>query len=95
MSYEIPFGEKQPNESRLYTFDFTANLADPETITGVTGFAADTAGLTIGTPVFQGKMVQCRISGGVSGVQYRLTVTVTTSDGNVLEGEADLFIREV
>lgn len=93
-TYDIPTLEKQVNESRLYTFNFSANLANVETLTGVTLFSAAPSGLTTGTPIFAGKLVQNRISGGVTDTLYKITVRVTTSDGNTLEGDAHLFVKE-
>lgn len=98
-TYDIPDLTKQPSESRTYTFDFGNNLQEGESIASINSFtyAADDTALTAGTPAFAGDLVQCRLSGGTDGVNYKITVIVTTNTpfSNVLEGEANLFVRAI
>lgn len=95
MSYDIPKLIKQPSESRLYTFDFSANMGTSESITSVSSFTVAPAGPVLGTPTFSGKRVQNRISGGTANTNYKITVVVATDAGNTLEGEANLFVRDI
>jgi len=95
MSYAIPRLDKQPAESRLYTFDFSQLMLTGETVATIDSFTATPSGLTLGTAVASGQRVQNRISAGVTNTQYKITVVVTTSLGNVLEGEANLFVRDI
>lgn len=87
---------KQPAESRLFEMDFAAMLATGETLSSVSSVTAAPAGLTLtgaasasGTSAFQ------RIEGGTAGVTYRVTFVVVTSNGNTLEGEGNLAVRDL
>jgi hypothetical protein len=92
----IPTLTKQPNEDRLYEMQFVGLLAAGETITGVTSVTATPAGLTLsGAPTYEGSIAKQRISGGTNGTTYKVTFVVTTSDGNVLEGEGKLKVRDL
>lgn len=95
MSYDVPKLIKQPSESRLYTFDFAANMGASESIVSVDSFTAAPSGLTLGSAAISGKRVQNRISGGTANTNYKITVVVTTDAGNTLEGEANLFVRDI
>lgn len=94
MPYELPTLEKQPTESLLYDMDFVGRLEDGETLTAVSAVTGSPSGLTIGTASYSGTRAQFRISGGTSGTTYKITVTVTTSASNTLEGEGNLFVRD-
>ena len=94
MGYDIQKLEKQPSESRVYDIDFSANLAAGETISAVSSCTASPSGLTLGAASYTGTKVQIRISGGVTGTQYKVTAIVTTSAGNTLEGEGNLLVLE-
>lgn len=92
MAYEIPILEKQPSESLLYDMDFVGRMEDDVTLTAVVSVTGAPTGLTIGSASYSGTRAQFRISGGTAGTKYKLTVVVTTSDGNTLEGEGNLFV---
>ena len=94
MSYDLPYLEKQPVESRVYTFDFTPDTAEDEEIAALVSLAALPVGLTLSEQAFAGKRVQVRVAGGVTDTQYKFTVVVSTSDNNVLSMEANLFVRD-
>ena len=98
MVSDIPILEKQPAESRIFTFDFSANMADDESIASINSFTdSPTAELTISEQSYSGKQVQARIAGGTADTVYKLTIVVTTDNtptGNILEGEANLFVRD-
>lgn len=83
-------------ESRLCTMDFSALLARGETITAVASVSADlhtTPALLIGVATFSAGLVQFRVGGGLQDSRYKLTVFVTTSAGNTLDGEGYLQCR--
>jgi hypothetical protein len=87
---------KQPSESRLYNMDFDELLEETgETIATVESIVASKTGLTLGPPAISGSKVQFRISGGMANNSYIITVKVTTSLGNTLEGEGLLKVREI
>lgn len=93
MPYELPTLEKQPSESLVYDMEFLGRLDDDETLTAVSSVTATPSGLTIGTASYSGTRAQFRISGGSSGVKYKVTAVVTTSASNTIEGEGYLFVR--
>lgn len=84
---------KGPDENRVFVFDFSrfAEIVNGETVTGGTITAVPT-GLTIGTVTGSTSQLSARISGGTSGVTYRLTLQATTSGGATLEGWVDMTV---
>lgn len=85
--------DKQPAESKIFQMDFSANMAEAETVASVTSVVATPSGLTIGTPAPSGKTAQVRISSGTTGARYKVTFTVQTSAGNTLEGDGYLNVK--
>jgi len=84
---------KEANESKVFGVDFSANLATGETISSST-ITSDTVGLTIGSPSMSAGIVTFRISGGVVGTSYGLTVSAVTSESNTYEQCVTLSINE-
>ena len=83
---------KQPNESKVYSFSFDGQLRTGDTIASVTSITSDIAGLTIGAASHDSdEIAQARISGGTSEVLYHLTCIVTTTLGDTLETDGDLY----
>lgn len=98
----LPYLTKQPSEDRLYEMDFAALLASGETISSVSSITQSARGnvqgstsLSIGTGSASGSNVRFRISGGTDGEDYKITVVVTTSQGNTLEGDGWLYVRDL
>jgi len=87
---------KQPSESRLYSMDFSPNLAESETLSSVTTVTGAPTGLTIGTAAVDSttKKAQFRVSAGTAGQSYKITVVVLSSASNILEGEGILVVRD-
>lgn len=87
---------KQPRESILYAIDFTNLLDTGETISAITAEPSGTpAGLTIGAGSISGTQVTFRVSGGTDAVTYLIWCTVTTSTGNIREGDAILSVTDI
>lgn len=87
---------KQPSESRLYELDFAPLMVSGEIISSVGSFVATPTGLTLDTATNIGaKKIQKRVSGGAVNVLYKLTAVVTTSAGNILEGDGYLQVKEL
>jgi len=87
---------KQPGESRLFSMDFSGLLAVGEDIATIDSVTADIAGLTFpGGSLIAGTFAQFRVEDGVSGIRYKITVVVTTTQGNVLEGEGILQVKDL
>lgn len=91
--------EMQPSESRLFSMNFSKNLAVGETITVITSVVplpnsgATTVtinGLAIDAA---GKKIQFRVEGTAGS--YEVTGKVVTSDSNELEGEGILIIKDL
>lgn len=92
----IPTLIKQPTESRLYTMEFAANLAVGETISAVNTVTAAPNGLTLnGAATFSGTKVFQRIDSGTTDTLYKITIRVTTSAANILEGEGYLRVQDI
>lgn len=87
------FGVKRASEPVVLTFDFSAqlqgtNLQGPisRTISAVAGFDASASSLFVYVPSYdmtKTRVLQ-KVSGGIAGVYYYLTISVTTTDGRQL-----------
>lgn len=76
--------------------DFAALLARGETLTAVSSVVASPSGLTLsGIAAVSGTLAQQRISGGVSGKEYKVTFIVTTTAGNTIEGDGILQVKDL
>lgn len=92
---------KQPAEDKLFDFDFSGKMRDGDSITSVgsvtqekLGLVSNSADLTLGSTAQSGQTGQVRISGGTDGEQYKIEMVVTTTDGDTLEGEGILTVRD-
>lgn len=86
--YTLP--AKTPSEVKLVTFDFTTEavagvvLSNPTVDKAViSGTDPAAASLTVGTAMVSGLTVLCLVGGGLAGVVYQLTCTVTAANGEV------------
>lgn len=78
--------------------DFSALLASGETLTGAGTATVDKTTapvLTLGAASVSGSIAQFRISGGVANTEYKVTLVVTTSAGNTLEGEGIVQCKDL
>lgn len=87
----IILAPKRSGEVKTVTFDFTSDLAAAETIStqGVvaavySGVDASPSSIISGSASASGAQVAQKITGGVIGVTYYLTCTITTSAGQTL-----------
>jgi hypothetical protein len=76
-----PQFEKDPHATLDYAWDWSAWLANGETIQDAEVLAP--YGLNVEAPVVENGKVTAWISGGVEGRQYTVTCRVTTSAGRV------------
>lgn len=96
----IPVKPKFQGETRILSLDFTLELAPGETISTISGFVAsviqgeDATPQTIisGSASYIGNVVSQMITGGVSGTQYLISSTITTSFGETIEGKVSLWV---
>jgi hypothetical protein len=89
-----PFNHSDEGESEDYSFDFVKDLAEGETIVGVTWtctVAADSEGADenaadhVAIPAsYDGTITTQHVSGLVAGVKYVLQAVVETSAGNTV-----------
>ena len=91
------FSYKLTTENELFTFDFSPILADTETIlTAVCtvqvkdGVDPSPDSIKSGSPGIAGDLVTQRVLGGLSGITYRLEMTITTSLANTYTLVGDL-----
>lgn len=75
-----PLRRKEVDDIPDYQFDFVNWLLDTETITSATA-SADDVDLTVGTPTVSTTIVKVRISDGISGTSYVVTVDAELTDG--------------
>ena len=86
--YTLP--AKTPSEVKLVTFDFATEavagiaLSTPTVDKAVlSGTDPAAANLTVGAAMVSGLTVLCLVGGGLAGVVYQLTCTVTAANGEV------------
>lgn len=94
----LPLLEKQPAETRRFYMDFGEKLRG-RTIASIVslsiaglGRITGAAALTPGAQTITGDSVTFTIAGGTSGEVYKITVLITDSDGNTLEGDGALLV---
>lgn len=92
MAY-LEWPEKDPGANKDFSLDWTAMLATGETISTST-WAADLAGVTVGSSSIVGAVCTVWLSGGTAGATYKLTNTITTSRGMVDERTMILNVRD-
>lgn len=93
------FTYKLTTESELFSFNYSPVLAVGETILTAEctiqvkdGSDPNPSAIMVGSPAISGPVVVQRISGGLSGVIYRLEMTVTTSLTNTYTLVGDLSV---
>jgi hypothetical protein len=87
----VPWSPKSPVDVADYFIDWSNFLADSETIVSVV-FTA-TAGLTVGTTDFTGKVTRARLSGGTAGSSYAVTCVITTSTSETFSVTKNLRVK--
>ena len=101
-STRIIFDPKRVADVQTYTFDFTSKLAASETISTQvvtaavwSGVDAAPSAIISGSASVSGSIVSQKITGGVLGVIYTLTCTITTSTSQTLTLVGQLAIIPV
>ena len=92
---------KTPTESEPLGFDFAVDLATGETISTapftmavVEGTDASPSSMLSGSPAISGTEVRQRVVGGVVGVTYELSCTITTSMSNTKKACAYVVVED-
>ena len=91
MSNRQDFAPKLVGATRAVVFEFLGELVAGETLSTATvtaavycGTDASPSSLISGSASASGTQVSQKLTGGVEGVIYKLTCTITTSAGNTL-----------
>lgn len=68
-----------------------------ETILTIVSVVATPASpvLTVGSSAISGQKVQVRLSGGTDGTTYKVTIKITTSNSNTIEGDGELQVEDL
>lgn len=82
---------KDPDESSIYSVDFSDVLATGETISSIV-VTSTPSGLTIGTPVANAQAAEFRVSGGTSNVVYTVDVVITTSASSTYNKSIEIAV---
>lgn len=88
-----PIRYKQPGETRTVPFEFVDKLASGDTLTGLPTVVAD-PGLTVVTSAVAGTLVNVRVSGGTNGAGFNLSCKIGTTQGDLLELDAFIYVLE-
>ena len=85
---------QQPTEKLSYTVDYSEALTEGDNIDSVFAVVYP-AGLTVTDVGAFDPRVKFWVTGGTSGTSYKVTLTVTTADGRVLQDEITFKIKEI
>lgn len=92
--------EKQPYEERKFSFNFASKMAEDATITSINSITSSlksgggVASLTINGQTAAGQKVEALYGGGTTGQTYKVTCKVTDSQGQELELDGLLKVKE-
>lgn len=87
---------KQPGERRSFSIRYDDDLDEGDEVQQVDACTVEPAGALTATPVMvSGQRVRVWVEGGADGVNYKVTVTVTTVGGERLEDEVLVKVREI
>ncbi len=92
MSFTFTAPRKDPAATLDYQMDWSAVLADGETITAQT--VTSITGITISGVSQASGIVRWRVAGGTSGTSYPITVQITTSAGQIDQRTVQLPVRD-
>lgn len=88
--------EKQPRERISKSLFYTDALDEGDSIATVDQPVVEPAGSLVASPVLVAEdRVRIWTQGGVHNVTYKVTVTVTTAFGEILEDELIIKVREL
>lgn len=87
-------GKQQPSERLLYSIDYAEALSEgdrPETATAT----VTPPGLDVALPFTVDSRVRFWVSGGTSGVSYKVELTVNTVDGRIFQDEITIRVKDL
>lgn len=85
---------QQPTERLSYTIDYAEALTDGDNAQSAVA-TVDPYGLTVDNVSVYDPRVKFWVTGGVAGVTYKVTITLDTADGRVLQDEVIFKIKEI
>lgn len=85
---------QQPAERLSYTIDYSDALTVGDNLQNA-GAASTPAGLTVDNVGPYDPRVKFWVSGGVSGVTYKITITANTADGRTFQDEITMKIKDL
>lgn len=86
--------KKTPDEVVLRDIDFSSEMSTSETISSVVSTTVSPAGeLAVDSTAISSQVVQLTLSGGEAGSDYSITVQVSTSASQTLEGVGRIVVR--
>lgn len=93
---------KQPSESVLFNFDFSAVIASIGSISSIIsitvlncGIVSGSSAATLSGNAFSGRIAQTLVSAGQHGESYKLTCKVTDAAGQTHELDGIVEVVEV
>jgi len=91
----IAIYQKQPAE--VIDIDIACNEWLPSTDSITEASAVGDAGITVGLSVVDNtqKLVKQWVSGGADGIRYKVTVTITSTEGRVKEADFYVKVKEI
>lgn len=85
---------KQPAETESYSINYEDDLTAGDNVSSAVATVSP-AGLTIQSVVADDPRVRLWILGGTANVTYKVTVTMTTVDGRILQDEFRVKVKEI
>lgn len=87
---------KQPRERISRSVFYTEALDEGDEIATVDSVTVEPAGEMTATPVLvSGDRVRIWTQGGIDGAAYKVTITITTQFGEILEDELTVKVKEL
>lgn len=85
--------EQQPADYLDYALDYDEFLPADDAPMSCT-VAVAPVGLTVSSPVVTGRQVKYWVSGGASGIKYKVTLTMTSVLGRIKQDEVRFSIKD-
>ncbi len=85
---------QQPAERLSYTVNYGDVLTAGDNVESALA-AVSPVGLTVDNVIVIDPRVRFWVTGGTTGVDYKVTLTVTTADGRVFQDEVKFKVREI
>ena len=87
--------KQQPGERLSYSVSYEKALVSPDVLSGASAEVDPAGELLVDAIAYTDTAVQFWAAGGVSGTRYKITLTVSTTEGRVFEDELVFVVREI